>query len=206
MQVLADIAFKLLGYERMAKKLDVKLANLSKVSFREKGFPDNIFIKKLRVPSIIEDADFFISVPKIKTFGSRTFTGVMKNQYGCNPYPHKTIYHKRLEDAIVDLNSVFRPNMMVVDGIVAMEGHLGPTEGVPIRLNALIFGLDAVAVDHLICRLIGIRPDSVQYLVEARKRGIGEFDYETVGANLNEVRVKFRRSPPRWRNLLGLLR
>jgi uncharacterized protein (DUF362 family) len=205
-QVLADMAFRLLGYKRVSDRLNVKLVNVSKAPSTEREFPDNIFIKKIKIPSIIEDADFFISVPKIKTHSDCSFTGVLKNQYGCNPYPHKTIYHKRLEDAIVDLNMIFRPNMIVVDGIVAMEGHKGPTDGVPIRMNTLIFGKDPVAVDHLICRLMGINPNSVQYLVEAQRRGIGKFDYETKGSSVNEVKLKFRFSPPRWHNLYGLLR
>jgi uncharacterized protein (DUF362 family) len=204
-QVLADMAFKLLGYERMANRLNVKLVNLSKAPFSEREFPDNVFIKKLRVPSVIEKADFFISVPKIKIHSDCTFTGVLKNQYGCNPYPRKTIYHKRLDDAIVDFNSIFKPNMIVVDGIVGMEGHKSPTDGVPVRMNTLIFGQDAVAVDHLICRLIGIDPNRVQYLIKAERRGIGETNYKTTGANLDEVKVKFRCSPPRWHNLYGLL-
>jgi len=205
-QVLADMAFKLLGYERVLSGLDVKLVNLSKAPFSEREFPDNVFIRKLKVPRIIEEADFFISVPKIKTHADCMFTGVLKNQYGCNPYPRKTIYHKRLDDAIVDFSLIFRPNMIVVDGIVAMEGHKGPTEGVPIRMDTLIFGRDAVAVDHLICRLMGIDPNRVQYLIEAERRGVGNTNYQIIGTKLNEVKVKFRRSPPRWHNLYGLLR
>ena len=203
-QVLADMAFKLLGYERASSKLNVKLVNLSKAPFSEREFPDNVFIKKLKVPSIIEDADLFISVPKIKIHSDCVFTGVLKNQYGCNPYPRKTIYHKRLDDAIVDFNSIFRPDIIVVDGIVGMEGYKGPTDGVPIRMNTLIFGRDAVAVDHLICRLIGIDPNRVQYLIEAERRGIGKTNYKTIGANLDKVKVKFRCSLPKWHNLYGL--
>lgn len=205
-QVLADMAFQLLGYERVSNKLNVKLVNLSKAPFSEREFPDNVFIRKLKVPSVIENADLFVSVPKIKTHSSCAFTGVLKNQYGCNPYRRKAIYHKRLEDSIVDLNLIFRPNVIVVDGIVAMEGYKGPTEGIPIRMNTLIFGQDPVAVDHLICRLMGIAPNSVQYLIKAERRGIGRTHYETKGANLNEVKKKFRRFPPRWHNLYGLLR
>jgi len=160
----------------------------------------------VKIPRIIEEADFLISVPKIRTHSDCIFTGVLKNQYGCNPYPGKTIYHKRLDDAIVDLNVIFRPDVTIVDGIVAMEGHKGPTEGVPITMNTLIFGRDPVAVDHLICRLMGIDPNSVRYLIEAERRGVGNINYKTIGANLNEAKVKFRRSPPRWYNLYGLFR
>jgi uncharacterized protein (DUF362 family) len=205
-QVLADMAFKLLGYEELSKRLNVKLVNLSRASFSVKAFPKNVFLKEIRIPGIIEDADFFISVPKIKTHIDCLFTCSLKNQYGCNPYPHKTIYHKRLDDAIVDLNLVFKPDLVVVDGIVAMEGWNGPTDGLPLRMNTLIFGRDPVAVDHLVARIMGINPDHVRYLAEAKRRGIGKTVYQTIGRSPEEVKRRFRMSPPRWYNLYGLLR
>lgn len=207
-QVLADIAFKLLGYEKLSKRLNVKLVNLSRCEFSVKAFPTNanIFLKEMRIPRIMEDADFFISVPKIKTHADCLLTCALKNQYGCNPYPRKTIYHKRLDDAIVDLNLVFKPDLVVVDGIVAMDGWKGPTDGVPIRMNTLIFGRDPVAVDHLVARIMEINPNYVRYLAEAKRRRVGKTTYKTIGVSLKEVKRRFSNSPPRWYNLYGLLR
>jgi uncharacterized protein (DUF362 family) len=199
------MAFRLLGYEKMAERQNVKLVNLSRAPCTIRGFPSNVFLKKLRIPTIIRDADFLISVPKIKTHANCSFTGVLKNQFGCNPYPRKSVYHKRLNDAIVDLNAAFRPNLVVVDGIVAMEGYRGPTDGVPIRMNLLICGKDPVAVDYAIANIMGIDPATVPYLLEARRRGIGKSEFEITGIGLNEVSRRFRTTRPRWRNLLGLL-
>jgi len=201
-QVLADMAFKLLGYESLSKRLNVKLVNLSKAPFSSKAFNENFFLKKIDIPHIIEGASYLISVPKIKTHTLCSFGGTMKNQYGCNPYPKKSIYHKKIHDSIVDLNVAFKPDLVVVDGIVAMEGS-GPTDGIPIKLNTLIFGRDAVAMDHLIARIIGINPNSVKYLVNAQKRGLGTTNYETVGTSPKEIERKFR-TRPRRRSLYGL--
>jgi len=202
-QVLADMAFKLLGYEELSKKLGLKLINLSKAPFSIKTFDENVFVKKIRIPHVMKDADWVISIPKIKTHTMCSFGGAMKNQYGCNPFAKKTIYHKKIHDAIVDLNVAFKPNLVVVDGIVAMEGR-GPTDGIPVKMNTLIFGRDAVAVDHLIARIIGINPNRVRYLVEARKRRLGTTNYKIVGTSLKEVERKFG-NQPRQRNLYGLL-
>jgi uncharacterized protein (DUF362 family) len=201
-QVLADMAFKLLGYERLSKRLNVKLVNLSKAPFSSKAFSENLFVKKIDVPHIIESADYLISVPKIKVHTLCSFGGTLKNQYGCNPYPKKSIYHRRIHDAIVDLGVAFKPDLVVVDGIVAMEGN-GPTGGIPIKINTLIFGRDAVAIDHLIARIMGINPNGVKYLVEAQKRKLGTTNYRTVGVSLKEVRKKFM-NPPGRHNLYGL--
>ena len=205
-QVLADIAFKLLGYEKLSKRLDVKLVNLSKSSFSVRSFPGNTFLKKVRVPDIMEKADFSISVPKIKTHSDCSLTCTLKNQFGCNPYSRKTKYHKRLDEAIVDLNAVFRPNMIVVDGIVAMDGCKGPTDGIPVRMNTLIFGRDPVSVDHLVAKIMGMDPKRVRYIVEAEKRGIGKTKYRTIGIEPKEIKRKFNIKPPRLHNFYGILR
>jgi uncharacterized protein (DUF362 family) len=201
-QVLADMAFKLLGYERLSKRLNVRLINLSKAPFSYKVFDENVFLKRIKVPHILESPNWLISVPKIKMHTLCSFGGTLKNQYGCNPHPEKSIYHARLHDSVVDLNFAFKADLVVVDGIVAMEGS-GPVDGIPIRMDTLIFGHDSVAVDHLIARIIGINPDRVKYLVEAKRRGLGTTNYETVGKSLKEIKRKFRARPGRH-NLYGL--
>ena len=204
-QVLADLAFKLLGYEEIARKLNVKLVNLSKVPFSVKSFPENAFVKEIKVPQILSDADFFITVPKIKTHMDCFITCALKNQYGCNPYWRKTIYHKRLDDAIVDFSVAFKPDFVVVDGLVAMDGRKGPTEGVPLRMNTLIFGRDAVAVDYFVAQLMGIKPTCIQYIFEAERRGLGTTNFKTVGVNPDEIKKKFNIKPVRWHNFYGIL-
>jgi len=203
-QVLADMAFKLLGYEKLSKKLGVKLVNLSSCPSSVKEFPQNAFLKELQVPDVFEKANFFISVPKIKTHMDCLFSCALKNQFGCNPYPRKVKYHKRLDDAIADLNVIFKPDLVVVDGIVAMEGFRGPIDGLPIRLNTLIFGRDPVAVDHLVAKVMGLNPDHISYLSEAERRGIGKFNYEVVGVDLKEIARKFRTVRPRLSNFYGI--
>jgi uncharacterized protein (DUF362 family) len=201
-QVLADMAFKLLGYESLSRRLNVKLINLSKTPSSYRVFEGNVFLKKVKYPHVLETVDWLISVPKIKIHTLCSLGGAMKNQFGCNPYPKKSIYHKNLCDCIVDLSIVFKPQLIVVDGIVGMEGR-GPTDGIPIKMDTLIFGRDIVAMDHLIAKLIGINPRTIKYLVEAEKRGLGTTKYRVVGTSLKEIEKRFR-PPPTRRNFYGL--
>lgn len=202
-QVLADMAFKLLGYEKIANELGVKLVNLSKMPFTRKDYPKNVYIKKIRYPIIMEEVDFFITVPKIKTHG-KMFTSALKNQYGCNPNPNKDQYHKRLDDAIVDLNYIFKPDLVVVDGLIAMGGFRGPSDGIPIKMNTLIIGKDVVAVDHLVARIMGINPRNVKYFVEAERRGLGTTKYDAIGEIPWEFKERFCINPPKMRNFYNL--
>ncbi|TRO52637.1 DUF362 domain-containing protein [Candidatus Bathyarchaeota archaeon] len=205
-QVLADIAFKLLGYEKLSKKLNLNLVNLSKAPFFVKKFPQNALLKEVKFPEVFEKADFFISVPKIKTHIDCMFTCALKNQFGCNPDPRKVKYHKRLNDAIVDLNIAFKPNLVVVDGIVAMEGYRGPTDGLPVKMNKLIFGTDPVAVDHLVARMMGLDPNDVSHIVEAERRSLGKTDYITIGINTMKVERQFTTTRPKLSNFYCLFR
>lgn len=199
-QVLADMAFQLLGYEKLSKKLNIKLVNFSTSPFIVKNFPENALLKEIKVPYVFENADFFISVPKIKTHMDCVFSCALKNQFGCNPVPRKEKYHKRLADAIVDLNVAFRPDLVVVDGIVAMEGCRGPTAGLPVKMNTLIFGTDPVAVDHFVARVMGFDPRGISYIVEAEKRGLGNAEYTAIGVNVKEIERKFKIARPKLSN------
>jgi uncharacterized protein (DUF362 family) len=201
-QLVADMAFKLLGYEGIAKKLGVKLVNLSKDESTTKIFENNLFLKKVRYPQTIEKANWLISVPKIKTHTLCKLGGTMKNQYGCNPYPKKTIYHKHILDCVVDLSKVFKPHLIVVDGLIGMEGR-GPVSGIPVKLNSLIFGKDIVAMDHLLAKIIGENPKKVKYIAKAEKQGLGTTNYKVVGRNLNEIQHNFK-TVPKMSNLFGL--
>ncbi len=201
-QVLADMAFKLLGYEDLSRRLNVKLVNLSKDQFSYKAYEKNTFLKRVKVPATLERANWLISVPKMKVHTMCLLGGTMKNQFGCNPVPRKSVYHGHLNDCILDLTTVFKPQLIVVDGLVGMEGR-GPVSGVPVKMNVLIFGRDVVAVDHLLGRLVGINPNKVKYLVDAQKRGLGTVKYQVAGARLNEVEKRFS-PPPKKSNLYGL--
>jgi len=203
-QVLADLAFRLLGYEKLSTQRNVQLVNLSKAPFSTKEFPNNRVLKRVKVPKIIEEADLFISVPKIKTHSDCFMSCALKNQYGCNPYWRKSIYHKHLHESIVDLNLVFRPDFTIVDGIIAMEGCKGPTDGIPVKMNTLLFGRDPVAIDHLVARIMGINPGRVDYIRAAEKRGVGTTHYIVEGATIQSLNRKFKNQPPRLRNLYGL--
>lgn len=203
-QVLADMAFQLLGYEKLAKKYDIKLENLSTCPCCSKTYPQNVFVKEVRVPKVFEKADFFISVPKIKTHMDCFVTCALKNQFGCNPVTRKFKYHKKLADAIVDFSAVFNPNLVIVDGLVALEGHRGPTDGLPILMNTLIFGADAVAIDHCVAKIMGFEPHTIEYLLEAERRGLGSTKYEVKGVSIKELERKFQITSPCMSNLYGL--
>lgn len=190
----ADMAFQLLGYNMVAKHTGANIVNLSKISYRQLRFQDNLNLTKIRIPQIFQKPHFLISIAKMKTSDMCHLTATLKNMYGCNPEPYKAKYHKMLHENIVDFAQAFRPHLSIVDAITAMEGT-GPIGGVPLVLNTLIFGTNSLAVDHLVAKIMGINPDKVKYLNLARKKGLGTTKYEVKGASLNEIKRKFKGRP-----------
>jgi uncharacterized protein (DUF362 family) len=175
----ANLAFKLLGYEKLAKKIDAEIVNLSSTSFQKVSFPINYYLHRLKVPEVFLAPHFLISVPKLKTHTLCSFTASLKNVYGCNPEPFKAKYHSRLHEAVADFASVFRPHFTVVDAVISMEGN-GPVDGKPIRTNRIIAGTDPVAVDTYLSKLMGFDASDVAYLRYSEKRGIGSSRYQLV--------------------------
>jgi len=100
-----------------------------------------------------------------------------------------------LSENIVDLASVVKPSISVVDGIIAGEGH--ETSGNPIEMNLVIAGTDPVAVDAVGAEVMGIPPTDVKHLLLAEERGLGTCNLEEItvlGEPIEKVRRKFKRS------------
>jgi len=103
--------------------------------------------------------------------------------------------HTRLSRNIVDLVSVIRPSLAVIDGIIAGEGH--ETSGDPVEMNLVIAGADPVAVDSVGAAVMDIPPESVKHLRLAEERGLGTSRLgriQVLGEPVEKVKVKFRTS------------
>lgn len=159
--------------------LGVELINLSEEPCTTM-WPETSFFKAFSYPTLFKEVDCLISFAKLKTHILTKYTGALKNQYGLIPFPDKRLFHRKLDQAIVDANVIFPCTLYVLDSIFAMHGQ-GPLEGDVIELDLLLSGRDPVAVDHCACRAVGIPPGMVSHLVLAEKSGLGTFEYEVAG-------------------------
>ena len=188
----ADVAFQILGYNRLAQKTGASIVNLSKVPFDKMNFQDNLVQTKIRIPKLFQKPHFFISVAKMKTHDMCGISATLKNVFGCNPEPRKSRYHHLLNQNIADFATAFRPSLSVVDGIIGMEG-MGPIDGTPIQVGALLFGTDPVATDHATARVMGLNPNDLKVLDICRHHDVGTFQYKLSGIDPSEARVAFRK-------------
>jgi uncharacterized protein (DUF362 family) len=96
----------------------------------------------------------------------------MKNLFGLLPEVDKSVYHNRIDDALVDLLQAFRPDLTVVDLTEITIGQR--EEGRVVKVGGVVVGTDPVAVDTFCCDLVGIDTFSVPYIVKAYELGLGE--------------------------------
>jgi uncharacterized protein (DUF362 family) len=193
----AKKAFAANGYEEVARATGARLLDLYDGAFTEVPTREGGLLKSVRISREVLQADFFINAPVLKTHFASTLSAAMKNLKGTIPYEEKKRFHYLgLNMAVAELNSVLKPHLIVVDGLIAMEGD-GPVAGTPVGLNLLLAGTDAVAVDTVSARIMGIDPAEVLSLCLAQGMGCGVWDegeIQILGRSIGEVRRPFARA------------
>jgi len=187
-----DVIFKITGIQELCDRLKVDLVNLNDTETVEVQVPGGKAHKRLRIPQVIVEADKIVNLPKLKTHHLTTLTCAMKNLKGVLPGRDKQLSHVRgLNQAIVDINKVVKSDLVVVDGILAMEG-MGPTFGDPVQLGLVIAGNSDLAVDTVCARTMGLEPEDVEHLkIAYSDYSIEPDDVKTVGTPLEEVKANF---------------
>jgi uncharacterized protein (DUF362 family) len=166
-------------------------------------------INGVHVPKTLFDADKIIYLPKMKTHKMAVVSLTMKMNQGVHMWSEMIACHRAdLEQKMVDLLKVIRPDLSIIDGIWAQEGQ-GP--GSPYRRdimkdrNLILAGTDPVAVDAVASATMGFDPMiEVGMIRGACCEGLGEGRLERIkvlGEKISDVRRFFRRGTY---SLLGL--
>ncbi|MCR4441669.1 MAG: DUF362 domain-containing protein [Peptococcaceae bacterium] len=159
---------------------------------------DGYVLKEIRLPRALAEADMVVNVPKAKTHFLTGVTLGLKNVLGAIRYEYRKKYHREFDQAffIADLQKAYKPDVTVIDAVMAMEGF-GPHGGTPLELGVVLAGTDTMAVDTVGCHLMCINPRSLALMQAAEKLGIGTTDMsliKVVGEDIEKVKQPF--SPP----------
>lgn len=178
-------AFRMLRYTDLAAEKEVELFNLCDDDFKEIDIEIKGGSLKVPIPKSMINSDLVINVPKLKVPRRIPLTCAMKNLFGCIHDPIKAKYHPNLHEVIVGVNSIIKPDLTVVDGIVALGKY-------PIKLGLVIAGTDSLAVDYTAAKIIGYdNPRRIRYIWLAEKRGVGNLNVESIGEDVNSIRKQF---------------
>jgi len=167
----AESAFSRSGYAALEKE-GVKLVNLSSIPTVNVTMPGHMFHDR-PMPAILSGGLFLVNVATLKLVpDSRTIGAGVKSLFGLLPEKDKSTYHERLDDCLLDLLAVFRPDLTVMD---LTEVVIGTRDRALIRkVGGVVVGTDPVAVDAYCASLLGIDPSTIPYLRRAHELGLGE--------------------------------
>jgi len=190
-------AFRVTLTEKFCRKAGAEVAYLDECEHVAVDIPDGRVLQRTMIPKVILESDALVNVPKMKTHWLCHVTLGIKNLLGVLPFQEKIKYHREdIHQKLVDILSIVKPALTVVDGLVAMEGQ-GPRCGRLIKMNTLIAGRDTVAVDAVTSAAMGFNPSEIAEVRIANARGLGVGDLDKIvikGERLENVRQPFERA------------
>jgi uncharacterized protein (DUF362 family)/Pyruvate/2-oxoacid:ferredoxin oxidoreductase delta subunit len=185
-------AFRISGIADVAKAQNVELINFQTAGYVEVDVPDALHFPKLYVSKAVMDADVIISLPKLKTHELTYYTGAVKNMFGALPLKARKETHllaerKLFGEAVIDLYSVTKPHLAVMDAVVGMQGN-GPSHGTPVNTGLVLASCDCVSLDVVASEIIGLNPLNVPTTASAIERGMGEREPPVVGVPVKDAK------------------
>jgi uncharacterized protein (DUF362 family)/ferredoxin len=154
--------------------------------------------QQLELARDVVEADVIINLPKLKTHGMMGLTCGVKNLFGAVVGMRKPALHLQAGAdkslfalMLLELAEHIRPALTIVDAIVGMEGN-GPGSGDPVPIGALLAGNDALAIDTVATRLVGMTPGDVwtgRMAQQTRRPGSNLADIALFGDSLERLTV-----------------
>ena len=190
-------AMKTCGISDVCKKLNVKIAVFDrKINIKNEN---GRVVRKFPLTHYFNEADAVINIPKLKTHSQLYFTGAVKNLYSMMPGPRRGFYHLKYSkmeyfaNMLLDLYASLRKKVVlnVIDGICGMEGN-GPCNGNAKFAGILGASSDAVALDFVMCRLIGLDVNNLPTIYYAKKRKDFLFnpqDIKIAGEKIENIKI-----------------
>lgn len=208
----ANGAFSHTGMIEACVGLDVTFRLLSRGGYEAVEPPQTFRLHPIQFARDVLAAEVVINLPKGKTHGQTVYTGAIKNMFGAVSPRQRLDVHLvgkfwALSEAIVDCYAARPPHLHLMDAVEVMEG-MGPTQGTPRSLGALVASTDGVALDRVAQELMGFDPAEIATTIAAHNLGLGENDLAQIalsGTPLAELAIKVEQSPVMRAEHLGPL-
>jgi uncharacterized protein (DUF362 family) len=185
--VNAQEAFQMTGMKGVSEKKGVRLIDFDGFAPMEISIPGGKVIQKVKVPALLKQFDYIISIPVMKTHMHTQVTLSIKNMKGLLWRKEKARFHqlrcdgeitrghRELDLAISEMALVLFPHLAVIDGTVGMEG-MGPAYGTPKKAGIVVVGNNPLSADAVATRLMGFDPWDVPHLKLLAEKGLGEIE------------------------------
>lgn len=187
------------GYNSIIDGEGVEFVDLNSGDFIDISLKHDV-VRSTKVNKLIKETDVLVSFTQLKFHEEATMSASIKNMALSWPpadvhgYPKKSLgIHEDLHGFICAMAEEIPIDMAVVSLNPAMIGT-GPSKGIAIHTGMIIAGMDAVAVDTICARILGFRPQAVNYLFKLIKTGIGQGNMDNIdlkGMKLVEIEKLF---------------
>lgn len=192
----ATRAFSVCGYTEMAKRYGLKLVDLERNRFIKMPVRSDGPFRSLEIAQTVLDCDVLINMPVMKAHSFTRITCSLKNLKGVMPRALKTRFHSvDLHKAITQLNSILKPDLILVDGI---QGDLSSETGhSPVMMERLLLGTEPVEVDSVVADMLGYTPRNIRHIAHSADAGLGDCDPDQIEVRaLNQPTTDLRFQPP----------
>lgn len=138
------------------------------------------------ISRVILEADYLINLPKFKTHLLMMLSGAIKNTFGYVSGACKARLHLEAPDqesfarAVCDIYALRPPDLNIMDALTGIEGN-GPCHGGHLReMGKILASTDALALDSVMARMMGVSPDNLFVQKEAAGRGFGNMAADAI--------------------------
>jgi len=214
----AMLSFEISGIMAAVEESGVaRLVDLENDEYVSMKIPNGKILKKIDRPKTMANCDVLISMPIIKTHHGTKMTASLKNMMGTLNRAGKNLVHQvGLYESIADINKARKPDLVVADLIVAMEG-MGPIAGrtvwempdgsraiqetvggILVPLGVVIASKDPVASDATCARIMKLDPEEVDHIRYAFEEGLGNIkadQIEVLGVQVEGIARAFKLCP-----------
>ncbi len=158
--------------------------------------------EEVSVSRRVLEADVVISVPKFKTHTYTRITGAVKNSYGYLVGGDKARLHleypgfNSFSEIVTEVYRLRPPDLVVMDAVVGIQGN-GPQNRFLYRAGKLLVSDNGVALDSVMARMMGMKPERIRMLEYAEEIGLGPIAEDRIDVEGDASRLKrFRRPIP----------
>lgn len=169
------------GYGPLASRLNGQLIPLDEAATQRVAIKGGKAITAASLPSVWMNAPLRVLLPRLRQSTLVPFGGALRQMQSLLSPAEQLDESHRLPEKMIDLVPVTPVDLIVVDAIRPLHNG-GELSGQPVDLGVLIIGANPVAVDLVCAAALGLDPARVDFLQEARERGIGP-------ASLKQVQI-----------------
>ncbi len=161
------------GIEKAAKQAGAKVVRPDGPAFREVKVSGRL-LQTAEVLFPFVEADRVINVPIVKQHSLSSATMSLKNWYGILG-GQRVKLHQNIHTSIVDLAAMIKPTLTIMDAtrILVANGPTGGSLADVKQMDTVAAGTDEVALDAFGATLLGLDPNTVGFIIEGMKAGLG---------------------------------